>query len=554
MPPTPTPPGSRNRLILGVLALTQLLIWIDTTVLGAAFETLADPERGLGASPDELQWSAGSYTLVFATLMFVAGALGDRIGHRNMLVAGMVVFGAGSLWAAYPADAVQLVAARGVMGLGSALAVPATMALLTMTFTGEARARAFGMFSMTAGVGLAAGPVLAGLLLEKFWWGSVFLVNVPITITTTVAALLVIPNERGSARRTFDLAGPLLSVAALGLLAYGLIRAGQVTAWDRPDVYLPVVAGLLLGVVFVRVELRLPQPSFDPRLFRDRTFSAGHAALGLVFLTLGAASFTTVFYLQGVRGFSALEAGIVGLPAAAGVALGAPPALKLVRRFSVRVVCSAALAVTALCTGAFALFDEHTPIAWFAASALVQGLAIGMTIAPVTAAVMSGLTAENAGAGSAVNGTVRQGGSLLGIAIGGTVLSVVYRDRITPDLTDVPEPLRTDARVSAEFARHAAAAADRPDIAHAADHAFLHAMHVTAVGAMAVTLLGALVLKVGLPGERSQPPATASAPRTGGDTAGAGTEAGSDVEASASAGASARTETSPGSGTARDQS
>ncbi|NUU26253.1 MAG: MFS transporter, partial [Streptomycetaceae bacterium] len=395
-PPADTPPG--NRWVLGVLVLSQLLIWIDTTILGTAFETLADPRRGLGASPDELQWSVGAYTLVFATLMFTAGALGDRVGHRNMLVAGMIVFGVSSVWAAYPADAGQLVAARAVMGLGSALVVPATMAILSVTFTGAARARAFGLFSATAGVGLAAGPVLAGLLLAHFWWGSVFLVNVPVTVVATVAALTLVPNQRAAVQRRFDAAGPVLSIGALGLLAYGLIRAGQVSAWDRADVYGPVVAGVVLGIAFVTVELRLRQPSFDPRLFRDRGFAAGHAALGLLFVAMTASSFYSVFYLQGVRGFSALEAGVAGLPAAAGAAVGAPLAMRLVRRYPVRVVCSAALAVAALCMGAFGLFDAHTPIAWFVVGGLAQGLSIGMTIAPVTATVMSALPTERAGA------------------------------------------------------------------------------------------------------------------------------------------------------------
>jgi EmrB/QacA subfamily drug resistance transporter len=510
--PALTPNAGRGRLVLGVLVMSQLLIWIDTTVLGTAFETLADPQRGLGASPDELQWSAGAYTLVFATLMFTAGALGDRVGHRNMLVAGMAVFGVASIWAAYPDDAAQLIAARAVMGLGSALVVPATMAILSVTFTGAARARAFGLFSATAGVGLAAGPVLAGLLLAHFWWGSVFLVNVPVTVVAAVAALLFVPNERAAAQRRFDLAGPVLSIAALGLLAYGLIRAGQVNAWDRADVCGPVAAGLLFGVAFVRVELRLPRPSFDPRLFRDRTFAAGHAALGLLFVAMTAAQFYSVFYLQGVRGFSALEAGLAGLPPAVGVAAGAPPAMRLVRRHPVRLVCSSALAVAALCIGAFALFGKHTPLVWFEVGGFVQGLAIGMTIAPVTAAVMSGLAPDRAGAASAVNNTVRQGGSLLGIAIGGTIMSVVYRDTITPDLTDVPEPVRAKAEVSAEFARHAAESANRPDVADAADHAFLHAMHVASVGSMVLALAAAAALAVWFPDPRPTEPATEAAP------------------------------------------
>uniref|UniRef100_UPI000593106C MFS transporter n=1 Tax=Nocardia concava TaxID=257281 RepID=UPI000593106C len=172
-----TLPKPRQRLILSVLLLSSLLIWIDNTILSTALETLADPVRGLGANPAQLQWASGSYTLVFAALMFTAGALGDRFGHRSVLATGLVVFALSSIWAAYAGDPGQLIAARAVMGVGSALIMPGTMATVTWTFTGPDRAAAIGLFSTSAGVGLAAGPLLAGVLLDHFWWGSVFLVN-----------------------------------------------------------------------------------------------------------------------------------------------------------------------------------------------------------------------------------------------------------------------------------------------------------------------------------------------------------------------------------------
>ncbi|WP_281291595.1 MFS transporter [Streptomyces botrytidirepellens] len=171
----PTLPKSRQRLILAVLMVCSLLIWLDNTVLSILLETLADPVRGLGASPAELQWATGAYTLVFATLMFTAGALGDSFGHRKVLAVGLVIFAGASIWAAYAGDAGQLIAARGAMGVGAALIMPANFAILLWTFTGPARATAIAISSTSTGVGMAAGPVLAGLLLSHFWWGSVFL-------------------------------------------------------------------------------------------------------------------------------------------------------------------------------------------------------------------------------------------------------------------------------------------------------------------------------------------------------------------------------------------
>lgn len=499
-----TPPRSRQRLILAVLLFSPIVVWLDATILGTAFETLADPVRGLGASPGQLQWAVGAYTLVFATLMFTAGALGDRFGHRTVLAAGLVVFGGSSLWAAYAGSAAQLIAARAAMGVGSALIMPATMAILTWTFTGPARAGAFGIFSSSAGVGLAGGPILAGLLLGHFWWGSVFLVNVPVVIIGLVAVLTLVPNFRAPVPRRLDPAGLVLSVTGLAALAYGLIRAGQIASWTRPGVWGPILAGLVLLVAFVLVELRVREPSFDPRLFRDRVFAGGNAALCLLFFAMTAASFFAAFYLQGARGFSPLAAGLAAIPSAAGVMLGAPLSTRLVRRWSVRPVATVTLTVAGLAMGTFVFFGLHTPIFWNEVLVGIQGTAIGMTIAPMTNAVMSTLPLDRAGAGAAVNNTVRQAGSVLGIAVGGSLMSIVYRHGIANALTGAPEPVRRQAQTSAELARHAAAATHRPGLAAAADRSFIHAMHVTTLCTMSFALVGALVVFVAFrPARRS---------------------------------------------------
>jgi len=494
MSDSPALSRTRQRLILAVLVFSPLIVWLDNTILNTAFETLASPGRGLGASPGELQWSVGSYTLVFATLMFTAGALGDRFGHRTILLAGLTVFGLASVWAAYAGGPGGLITARAVMGAGSALIVPASMAIVSFTFEGPARASAFGLFSTTAGIGLAGGPLLAGLLLAHFWWGSVFLVNVPVVLVGIAAVLAFVPDFRQPVPRRLDLAGPVLSAAGLAGLAYGLIKAGQVAEWGRTDVWMPIAAGLVLLVAFVTVELKLRQPSFDPRLLAARVFGGGNAALGLLFFAMTGTSFYNAFYLQGARGFSALSAGFATMPAAIGVMLGAPVGTRLVARFSVRPVTATGLTVAALAIGTSSLYGLHTPLAWLEIVMLIQGLAIGTVIAPVTATVLSTLPLAQAGSGSAVNNTIRQTGSVLGIAIGGSIMSIVYRHGIDGALTGAPEPVKRQARISAEQARHL----NRPDLTRAADHAFIHAMHVTSLWVMGIAFTAVAVLLVAL--------------------------------------------------------
>lgn len=479
--------------------LCSLLIWLENTVLSAALETLADPARGLGADPGELQWATGSYTLAFATLMFTAGALGDRFGHRTVFASGLAIFAGSSLWAAYASDAGRLIAARAAMGVGSALITPAMMAILMWTFTGPARAAAIGIFSTSAGVGMAVGPVLAGFLLDHFWWGSVFLINVPVAALTSVGLAALVPNFRSPAPRPLDPAGMLLSVGGLVALAYGLIRAGQVAAWGRADVWAPIVAGLVLLTVFICVELRVKVPSFDPRLLAQRTFGGGNAALGLLLFGVAAITFYNAFYLQGALGFSPTKAGLANIPTAVGALAGAPLASRLVRRLSLRTVTVPALTVAALSMGGYGFLGLHTPLVGIEILLLVQGLSVGMVIGPVTAALISDLPLEQAGAGSAVTNTVRQTGSVFGIAVGGTIMSIVYRGAIEPSLEAAPGPVRDQARVSAEQARHVATAVHRPALAQAADDAFVHAMHVGAGWIAVVALLGAAVLLITLP-------------------------------------------------------
>jgi EmrB/QacA subfamily drug resistance transporter len=488
------PSARRQRLILAVLIFAQLLIWIDGTVLSTAYETLADPVRGLGATPDQLQWATGSYTLVLATVTFTGGALGDRFGHRNTLLTGMALFGAASVAAAYAHSTGQLIAARAVMGLGAALLIPATLAVISFTYPPAQRPQAFGVLSSFAGVGIAAGPVLAGLMLANFWWGSVFLINVPVVVIGLVAIARTVPNFQPPQKRGLDVPGLVLSTTGLGLLSYGLIRAGQDGTVSEPQVWSTVAAGLAVTAVFVAVELRRRHPSFDPRLFRLRQFAAGNVTLTLLFLALSASGFYFAFYLQGARGYSALRASLIGVPGALGVVVGGPLAAKLARRTSVLRVSGTALVVTTITLTAFSRVGLQMPIPAYIALAIVQATAIGMTIAPLTGAILGSLPLAQAGAGSAVNATMRQTGSVLGIALGGTILSIGYRHAISGSVGGLPAPLKQQAETSAEMARNVAARKGIPGLAHQADLAFVHAMHTGMMWSAAATGIGALLV------------------------------------------------------------
>jgi EmrB/QacA subfamily drug resistance transporter len=481
---------ARQRRVLSILVVSAILIWIDATVLGIALERLADPVAGLGATPGQLQWAIGVYSLLFATALFAAGALGDRYGHRTVLMLGLAVFGISSAWAAWSSSPVELIVARALMGIGGAMIMPTSMAIIGSTFPPERRAGAIAAWSASAGIGVAAGPVLGGLLIDHFWWGSVFLINLPIVAAGLVGAGLMVPNPRSPQRRRLDPFGLGLSTLGLFGLAYGLIEGGQRGGWGRWQVCGSIVVGLVLIAAFLVSELREEQPSFDPRLFRNRRFAAGNAALGLLFLTVTGQSFYATFYLQGARGMTALSAGLVSLPGALGVVIGAPLGARLTRRYGVAAVAGTALAAFALCHAANLTFGLDTSLVWFCAIGAVAGAAIGAAIAPLTAAVISALPIDRMGAGSAVSSAIRQVGSVLGVALLGTVLATVYQRAITPSLGGLP----ADAGDSAEVTRRAAAVIGRPDLVDAANQAFLHAMHVAALTAAGCALIGAFVV------------------------------------------------------------
>ena len=330
----------RRWVILGVLVVGLLAIVIDNTVLNVALKTIASPagKGGIGASQSQLEWAINSYTLVFAGLLFTFGVIGDRIGRKRVLMAGLVLFGLGSLFSAYSHSPDVLIAARAVMGLGGAAVMPQTLSIIANVFEPGERARAIGIWTSAVGIGVAIGPVLGGLLLAHFWWGSVFLINVPVTVAGVIAALILVPESRNPAAGRIDYVGVLGSILGLVLLVYGIVQGGDGESWGSLGVLGPALGGLVVLGLFAWYESRIEHPALDVRLFKIRALSASVGTVALLFFGFGGVYFFSSFYLQNVRGYSPLETGLLAVPFALGQFVLSPRAASLVSRFGVRPV------------------------------------------------------------------------------------------------------------------------------------------------------------------------------------------------------------------------
>jgi EmrB/QacA subfamily drug resistance transporter len=497
----------RRWLILGVLVISLMAIVLDNTVLNIALKTISDPRAGLGASQSQLEWAINSYTLAFAGLLFTFGVIGDRVGRKRMLMIGMALFGVSSLLSAYAQTPDQLVWARAAMGLGGAAVMPQTLSIITNVFDARERGRAIAIWAGAVGIGIAIGPILGGLLLDHFWWGSVFLINVPLTAAGVALIALIVPESRSPSPGRIDYPGVLLSIAGLVLIVYGIIQGGDTGSWLRGDVLGPIAGGLAVLAVFARHELRTEHPSLDVRLFRNPLLSAATASIALVFFALAGAFFFISFYLQNVRGYSPLQAGLLTIPLAAGQLLFAPRSAILVRRFGARAVTAGGLLMVALALAGYLLLGTATPIWVLEAVFFIQGAGMANVMPPATEAVMSVVPRERGGAGSAITNTARQVAVALGVAVLGSVLAQAYRGQLAPHLTALPAGARGAATQSIAATQAAAQqAGHQAALIRAADSAFVHAMHITSLFSVVVALAGAAAVAVWMPGRRAGQP------------------------------------------------
>src|SRR6266536_3302207 len=494
-------PENRRWWALSALSLSVLVVGLDLTVLNLALPTLADE---LQASTSDLQWFIDAYALVLAAALLPAGLLGDRFGRKKLLTGALALFGVASLACAYANSSGELIAARVVLGLAAAVILPLSLAVLPVLFTAEERPRAIAAVGGATFIGYPIGPILGGWLLDHFWWGSVFLINVPVVVIALIAVAMLMPESRSQRRLRLDAPGVLISSAGLTALTYGVIRAGQ-NGWSDASGIATMSAGAVLIAGFVLWERRVARrPNGQP----------------LVDLIL----FGVPQYFRDVRGLDSLNSGLRLLPLIGGLALGlavgqglqrpakAPaggPAGQPLASAKVLVAAGFAVMAAALAVGAGTTVTSGTTFGatWFA----IAGLGLGIAMPTALNAALGALSPERSGSGSALITALRQVGAAIGVAVLGTVLNSVYRGGIR--VTGLPAAAAAAARSSVAGGVAVAHAAGSAPLLHAVGVAYVHGMDVMLWVCAAIALASALLGLMFLP--RAAPTATAGAAGTG---------------------------------------
>jgi len=503
-----SPATSRRWWILAVLCLSVLLAVVDNTIVNVALPTIS---RTLSASTQDLQWIVDAYTLVFAGLLIVGGNLGDRLGRRRVLQAGLALFALTSVAAALSRTTGELIASRAAMGVAAALIYPATLALLMNVFTdARERATAIGIWSGVSGLAVAIGPVTGGLLLRHFSWSSVFYVNVPLVIIALAAGMRLLPESRDPKAGRFDPLGAVASIAGVGLLVWTIIEAPR-HGWTSATTIAGFAGSLVILAAFVGWQLRRPDPMLDVRLFRNPRFTAASGAIALAFFGLFGFIFLITQYFQVVLSYDPLRAGVATLPFAVVTGLLSPAAIALMKRVGTKAVVTTGLAL--MSAGFVVAAGTSVDSAYWgriitAMVLIAAGLAL--TASPATEAIMGALPPGKAGVGSAVNDTTRELGGTLGVAIVGSVMSSAYSSHVLTALTKIgaPAALTSAAQQSVTAGMHAAAYLPpglRGVAAAAARQAFVAGLHNGSLVAAGATALAALATLAFLPARVRQP-------------------------------------------------
>ncbi|MEU3098019.1 MFS transporter [Streptomyces sp. NPDC006967] len=499
--------SGRRRAILALLAITVLIVVMDLTIINVALNPI---QQSLDATNAELQWSLDSYLITFAAFLFTGGVCADRFGRKKTLVVGLAIFGISSVLGAYAGSITELIVWRSVMGVGAAVVPTVTLAIIMNVFPPMERPKAIAAWASAAGVAFAVGPVLGGVLLEQFWWGSIFLINAPLIVVGITLMVWLVPESKNPAPAKFDPLGVVLSTVAVGLLVYGIVTGGEDNDWLSADTLGAIVGGVVLVALLVVIEARMAAPSLDVSLLRNSRFSAGSGAIALCFFALIGAIFITQFYYQAVLGFSPMEAGLLMLPMGVGSMVMSTRCPKLVMRFGPRAVVASGSVVMAISFLISSQLTADTPTWLLVVAQLIFGLGWGCIMAPATASLMSVVPPAKAGAGQAVSQTMRQVAGALGVAVIGSILGVVYRSGMEDSVNVLPQALREEAAGSIGGTLRAVNAAKLGDQAPAliekAVDAYLSGMEVTMLVAAGVALLSAVVAVRWLPKTAPKPP------------------------------------------------
>jgi EmrB/QacA subfamily drug resistance transporter len=479
-------------MILAVLAAS-----LDATVLSLALPTLAG---ALHASESELQWFIAGYALVLAAAMLPAGLLGDRYGRKKVMLAALVLFGAGSIACAYAPNPGAFIAARSVLGLAAAGLITMCLSIVTVLFTEEERPRAVGIWAMANFLALPIGPLLGGWLLSHYWWGWVFLINVPVVVLTLIAVGALVPESRSATRPGLDPVGVLSSSAGLAAVTYGLIEAGQ-QGWGSAGALVPLAGGLLVLVAFVLWERRLSRrpagrPLVDLSLFCSRNFTWGTILAAVGVLAMFGVLFTMPQYFQAIDGADAQVAGLRLLPLIAGLVLGAGFAHRLAARAGAKLTVALGflLLATGLAIGATTSINAGNGFA--AAWMALCGAGMGLALATAASRALVELSAERSGVGSAVMQAVQKLGGPFGAAILGSVLNSTYQGR----LHAASLPPAAGAVYRSVFAGVAAAhQLESPALLDAVRSAFVAGMDASLVAAAGFAAAGLVLTLLFLP-------------------------------------------------------
>ena len=506
-PPSDLPARTRW-LALAVLCVTVLIANLDNTVLNVALPTLV---RDLNATSSDLQWIVDAYIIVFAGLLLAAGSLADRIGRKRTFLAGLAVFAAGSAWAAFSGDVDTLIAARASMGVGGALMIPSTLSIISNMFANPAeRQRAIAVWAGTSGVGVALGPIIGGLLLARFWWGSVFLINVPIAAAGLLAAVWLVPDSKSASAKAPDLAGAILSVAGIGMILWSIIEA-PARGWSSPLVVAAGAGGLAVLAVFAAWERITTHPMLNLAFFRQRSFSAAIPAVAAVTFGLYGALFVLTQFMQFLLGYTPLQAGIRVLPAAAAVVVIAPASALLVRTIGTKLTMAAGLALIAAGLWQISGATVTTTFAGTVVGMVLLGAGAGLAIPTATGSVIGSVPESDSGVASATNTTAIQLGGALGVAVVGSLLATRYQDTMTAALAGqhLPHTAMTAIHSSLGGALAVAARAGGAAgqlLALLARTAFVNGMDLGLLTGAVVAIAGCLLVLVWLPARSGQGP------------------------------------------------
>jgi EmrB/QacA subfamily drug resistance transporter len=447
-PPTPARSGAqaeaRRWWTLAALCLSLLIVFGGNTTLNTALPTLS---RDLGASESQLQWVVATYSLVFAGLLFTAGALGDRYGRKGALQFGLVTFFLASLLASQATDVTQIIACRAAMGLGAAFIMPSTLSILVNVFPAGERSKAIAIWATTAGVAGSLGPLITGYVLGHYWYGAAFLVYLPVIALAFVGGLVFVPKSRDPTESRIDPLGALLSIVGIAALVYAFIEAPD-AGWTASTTLAAFAVAAVALVCFVVWELHTPEPMLDMRYFRNPAFSVGSGAMMLVFLSLYGVMLLMTQYFQLVLGFTPLGTSVRMLPIAIIMLIVTPFTPRITAGLGAQRAVGLGMLLIALGFFLFTRLDLATPVwyCWIALAPLMTG--ISMAMSPMTAAIMSAVPESRAGAGSAMNDATRELGAALGIAVLGSVAATRFSSSLHDALGAAPAAARDTAQTS----------------------------------------------------------------------------------------------------------